>query len=223
MEIVRKYEIGIIKKVLMKVCHDIIDARDDLNLMDKELGDSDTGDTLSRGCNAILDELSKNNLNAGNPHKFLITLSDILMRSMGGSSGAIFSIFFQCASNAFCDSQYCISNWLQALSSGIDGIMRYGKAEIGDRTLLDSLCVGYNEMKITFNDGNTLESVQAFARGCKTGCENTKCMFPKSGRSAYAYADKDSDYKFVSKFPDSGAYVISIISNGILDVLQGHK
>ncbi|CAG9806169.1 unnamed protein product [Chironomus riparius] len=221
-ENVKMNEIEIMKKVLMKICHDINDARSDLNLMDKELGDSDTGDTLSRGACAILRELSKNNLNAGNPHKFLITLSDILMRSMGGSSGAIFSIFFQCASIAFRDcNKYCITNWLQALSNGIDGIMRYGKAEIGDRTLLDSLCVGYNEMKITFNDGNSLEAVQAFTKGCQIGCDKTKNMFPKSGRCAYAYADKDSDFKFSSKFPDSGAYVISIISNGILHVLQG--
>lgn len=224
LEDVKINEIEIMKKVLMKVCHDINDARDDLNLMDKELGDSDTGDTLSRGSSAVLDELLKNNLNVGNPHKFLITLSDILMRSMGGSSGAIFSIFFQCASNAFTDcNEYCITNWVQALSSGIEGIMRYGKAEIGDRTLLDSLCVGYNEMKITFNGGNMLEAVQAFAKGCKVGCEKTRNMFPKSGRSSYAYADKDSDFKFSSEFPDSGAYVISIISNGIFDVLQGHK
>ncbi|XP_070498918.1 uncharacterized protein [Chironomus tepperi] len=221
---VKKYEIEIMKKVLMKVCHDINDARGDLNLMDKELGDSDTGDTLSRGACAILDELLKDNLNTDNPHKFLITLSDILMRSMGGSSGAIFSIFFQCASIAFRDcNEYCITNWLQALSNGIDGIMRYGKAEIGDRTLLDSLCVGYNEMKIAFNDGNMLEAVKAFANGCQIGCDNTKNMFPKSGRSAYAYADKDSDFKFISEFPDSGAYVISIISNGILNVLQGQQ
>lgn len=224
LENVKINEIEIMKKVLIKVCHDINDARGDLNLMDKELGDSDTGDTLSRGACAILEELSKDNLKVGNPHQFLITLSDILMTSMGGSSGAIFSIFFQCASIAFSDcNEYCITNWLQALSNGIEGIMRYGKAEIGDRTLLDSLCVGYNEMKITFNDGNTLEAIQAFAKGCQIGCDNTKNMFPKSGRSAYAYADKNSDFKFISDLPDSGAYVISIISNGIFDVLQGQQ
>lgn len=213
----------IIKEILMKVCTDINDARCDLNIMDKELGDGDTGETLSRGSNAILDELSRNKLNIGNPHKFLITISDILMRSMGGTSGAIFSIFFQCASNSFTTcNEFSINNWLQALSNGIDGIMRYGKAEIGDRTLLDSLYVGYNEMKVSFNDGNSPEAVvKAFANGCQVGAEKTKTMFPKSGRSAYTMADKGPDYKFISKYRDPGTHVISIIANGIFNVLQG--
>lgn len=232
---VPKNEIELMREVLMKICHDLSDARVDLNQMDKEFADGDTGETFLRGSNAVLDELSRNSLNIGNPQKFLFNVSDTLMKSMGGTSGAIFSIFFQCASNAFtCNdddekhkefrvkNEYSIHNWLQAISNGIDGIMRHTKADIGDRTLLDSLYVGFNEMKMSCNDGNTLEaSIKAFSHGCHVGAENTRQMFPKSGRSAYSMADKILDSKFISQFPDAGAHAILIISHAIFTVLQG--
>lgn len=138
------------------------------------------------------------------------------MTSMGGTSGAIFSIFLQCSSKAFIDSnEHSIANWTRALELGINGIMEHGKAKIGDRTLVDSLNDGYKAI-IKNKSGEILETLKAFADGCTKGAEATKDMKPKSGRASYSVGDCQD---FHSKYPDSGAYAISLIASSIFKSL----
>lgn len=225
---VSEREIDMMRDILVRVCNAINDEKFHLNEIDSEFADGDTGSTLSRGSEGLLDALSRDELSFGNPYHCLVDISNTLMSLMGGSSGAIFSIFFQCASNAFHEcNEYSIDNWLNALSLGINGIMQHGKAEIGDRTLLDALQSGYSAMKEIINDAsdniNTLDIVKAFMNGCADGAENTKIMRPKSGRASYSITDKDSNFEFNSNFEDSGAYAIAIIAKNIFNVLQGHN
>jgi hypothetical protein len=139
------------------------------------------------------------------------------MNFMGGSSGAIFSIFFQCASNAFAESnEYSISNWKNALRLGINGIMEYGKAKVGDRSLLDPLYAGYEEL-VKIKSNNIHECIEAFARGCTEGAERTKFMQPRCGRSAYS----SSEASLSLTNPDAGAHAIALIANTILNATKG--
>lgn len=203
------------KKIVTKICKKCIEAKECLNEMDGELADGDCGTTISRGAENILQALPA--LKFGNPHTLLTMLSDILMKSMGGTSGAIFSIFFQRASNAFAAcNEYSIENWKHALQLGIKGIMEYGKAEIGDRTLLDALNSGYEAMK-RIKEDSFIEAATAFANGCEEGCKSTQKMKAKSGRSSYFFSDSQSDIKFSSKYADAGAYAVALISREILD------
>lgn len=179
--------------------------------MDSELGDGDTGSTLSRGAESVLKEMSK--LNFANPRALLTKLSDILMHSMGGTAGAIFSIFLQCASNAFVDAnKFTVDNWIRALANGIKGIMEHGKAEIGDRTLVDSLNAGYESLK-GIKNGEVQAALKAFADGCEKGSEETKRMSPKSGRASYSVGDGKN---FHSEIADPGAFAVSLIAKAIL-------
>lgn len=163
-------------------------------------------------------ELSK--LSNLNPHAMLTTLSDILMNSMGGTSGAIFSIFFQCSSNAFVDvNEHSVANWIQAFSMGLKGIMEHGRAEIGDRTLVDALNYGYEALKDVKSEEG-LEALMAFADGCKRGAEMTKKLKPKSGRASYSVGDCK---EFYSKYPDPGAYSISLIADAIFKTFQSES
>ncbi|KAG5679664.1 hypothetical protein PVAND_009219 [Polypedilum vanderplanki] len=216
---VTQHEIVIAKKILMKVCEAVNYAKAELNEIDREFGDGDTGTTISNGSKSILNAIEM--LNFSNPHFLLIALSDILMKEMGGTSGAVFSIFFQCASNAFNErNEYSIENWLNAISLGIKGIIVYGKAQFNDRTLLDSLKSGYEAMNTAINESSsTLKCVEAFAKGCNDGAEKTKYMRAKSGRAAYSAADNKSNMDY--KYPDSGAMAISIIAKTINNVYKG--
>lgn len=215
---IKECEIELAKKIVAKICEGIIEARQVLNDMDSELGDADTGSTISRGAEGILENFKS--LKFDNPRILLVMLSEILMNVMGGTSGAIFSIFFQFASKAFVPcNEYSIANWKQALFLGMNGIMEYGKACIGDRTLLDSLNAGYEEISDTKSNLIT-DVVLAFANGCSKGAESTKFMKPKSGRASYSLSDNGDDSKFSSTFPDPGSYAIALISNTILECIN---
>lgn len=202
------------RKILTEICSKIIEAKALLNEMDSELGDADTGSTLAQGAEGILQAVPA--VLFENPHSLLTTLSDVVMKSMGGTSGAIFSIFFQCASNAFTAcNEHSITNWKQALLKGMKGIMEYGKAEYGDRTLLDALNSGYEAM-MRIKEDSVIEVLTAFANGCDEGVERTKTMTPRSGRAAYSLSDSPTDMQFFSKYPDPGAYAVSLISREML-------
>lgn len=212
-------------RAIRGACKAAIDAKHYLNEVDSELGDGDTGSTLSRGAEALLRCLDEEKLALNNPLEMLQQISTILLDSMGGTSGAIFSIFFQCASKAFIvENVHSYKCWTNALSSGINGIMQHGKSEVGDRTLLDALHAGSRGMneQMKINDRNgSKDLLKAFAEGCRHGSESTKCLSPKSGRSAYSFSDKDSNFVFESQNPDPGAHAVDIISNAIFKAFAG--
>lgn len=214
---VAEEEGAIARKIIAKSCEAAIAMKNYLNEIDSELGDGDTGSTLSRGAEALLRDLKNEKINVRDPHSMLLQISSTLMDSMGGTSGAIFSIFFQCASSSFSDfNEYSVKNWTNSLSVGIEGIMKHGKSKLGDRTLLDSLQAGYERMK-GLETSSADEAFRAFAKGCTSGCESTKTLRPKSGRSAYSLSDKDSDFTFKSDSPDPGAHAISVLANAIAE------
>jgi dihydroxyacetone kinase len=142
------------------------------------------------------------------------------MEAMGGTSGAIFSIFFQCASKAFVKDNSCtVENWIKGISMGIDGVMQHGKSKVGDRTLLDALHSGLERMKKN-RERDMREALEALFEGCREGCEATKQMKPKSGRSCYSLSDKGENYEFKSEYPDPGAYAVFVIVREILKTLK---
>lgn len=200
-----------------QACLKAIEIKAILNEMDSELGDGDTGSTISRGAEALLSSLKQQKVNVNNPKELLLQISSILMNSMGGTSGAIFSIFFQCSSKAFTDSnEHSINNWMNGLLLGMQGIMSHGKSEISDRTLLDSLNAGYSAVKGRGDLVTTaIEMLETFSGGCKNGADATKTMCPKSGRSSYSFSDKGNEYEFKSSIADPGAYAVAMMSDAI--------
>lgn len=97
--------------------------------------------------------------------------------------------------------------------------MKYGLAEIGDRTMLDSLKGGEISLKkcIQTNSTDVLSCVEGFAIGCEEAAKNTINMYPKSGRAAYTFSE-NIDKK--CKFPDPGAHAVEIWSQALF---QGFK
>ena len=217
---VTRSEIELTRNIIKNVCGAAVEMREYLNEVDGELGDGDTGSTLARAADALTTELKACKLNFNNPQELLLQISTVLMSSMGGTSGAIFSIFFQCASKAFCDeNRHSVGNWLEGISLGMAGIMRHGKSSIGDRTLLDSLHDGYEGMKKCYSTStkDTMKLLEAFGDGCRNGAEKTKTMKPKSGRSSYSLSDKTEDYVFESVYMDPGAIAVCILAEAVVE------
>ncbi|CRK97710.1 CLUMA_CG011090, isoform A [Clunio marinus] len=208
--------------ILTSICEAVLDIKEYLNELDSEFGDGDTGTTLSRGAEALLKELQSHRLNVCDPHEMLLQISTILMSSMGGTSGAIFSIYFQYASKAFVSfKKHSIECWMESLLLGIDGIMKHGKSRVGDRTLLDSLYAGLLEMKSSLESSKDLKILsKVFAMGCEKGTNSTRDMPPRSGRAAYTQGNTQNGKDFKGKYPDPGAFDVQIISKTISDTFS---
>ena len=194
---------------LQKVCETLLINEQKLNELDRAAGDGDCGTTLGRGGTIIKDCLGNadaSSLPLDKPEKLVLALATLLESAMGGTSGAIFSLFLTaCASSLKSkEGNEAIS---QAMADGIHSIKKYGAAEEGDRTLLDALCPAAR----TFNE-NVSESLEnafkAAAKAASDGAKGTANMVAKAGRSSYIAASNLTA-------PDPGAVAVSLIFDAI--------
>jgi dihydroxyacetone kinase len=91
-------ELGSVVQKLLRVVSDaVIKAEDYLNELDSGSGDGDCGSTFKRGAQAVIEALSSGAIPCSYPSQCLSTLANIIETSMGGTSGALYSIMLTAA------------------------------------------------------------------------------------------------------------------------------
>jgi dihydroxyacetone kinase-like protein len=114
----------------------LIDHVDELTALDQAIGDGDHGLNMRRGALAIqarLDELAGQSLNEA-----LRTMGMTCMSTIGGSSGPVFGTLLVTLGKELPDPPTADA-LASALDAGIKALTRLGKAEVGQKTLLDVL------------------------------------------------------------------------------------
>ncbi|XP_058818957.1 PTS-dependent dihydroxyacetone kinase 1, dihydroxyacetone-binding subunit DhaK-like [Topomyia yanbarensis] len=209
--------------ILNFVCEALVSCTNMLNIIDREAGDGDTGTTIGKGSGAILEQLNAGKLDLAHPRHLLQQISIILQQDMGGSSGALYSLFFQGASTVFTypaegNQTVSIAHWSRALCAGIDTIVKYALTEIGDRTMLDALKEGEQRLASSVSQGlPVLDCVESFTKGCEEAARKTQQMVAKAGRASYAAS---SATPIVYKYPDPGAHAVSIWARALFEACK---
>jgi dihydroxyacetone kinase-like protein len=114
----------------------LVDHADELTELDRAIGDGDHGLNMRRGAQAIqgrLDDLADVSLNEA-----LKTMGMTCMSSIGGSSGPVFGTFLVTLGKEL-PAQPGPADLARAMDVGIKALTRLGKAEVGQKTLLDVL------------------------------------------------------------------------------------
>jgi dihydroxyacetone kinase-like protein len=159
--------------------------REMLTNLDSALGDGDYGDSMDRGFTAAQAELSTR------PPADLLsafqTVSSVLIRTMGGSSGPLLGTFFLRAGTACAGkSELGPSDVVALFQAGVDGIQQRGKAERGDKTMLDALLPAVDAMRAALDAGSDLaEILNRGAAAAEAGVQATKTMQARRGRASY--------------------------------------
>jgi len=115
----------------------LVDHVDELTALDQAIGDGDHGLNMKRGALAIqarLDELAGQSLNDA-----LRTMGMTCMSTIGGSSGPVFGTLMVTLGKELPDAKPGPADLARALDAGIKALTRLGKAEVGQKTLLDVL------------------------------------------------------------------------------------
>lgn len=114
----------------------LIDHVDELTALDQAIGDGDHGLNMRRGAQAIqakMDLLGSQSLNEA-----LKTMGLTCLSTIGGSSGPVFGTLLVTLGKEL-PAQPTAADIARALDAGIKALTRLGKAEIGQKTLLDVL------------------------------------------------------------------------------------
>ena len=185
---------------LSKCCDLLIAMETELNALDAKVGDGDTGSTVATGARSLKTHITT--LPLANPARLLSSLSDLLGKSMGGSSGVLLAIMFAAASQAI-DSE---ESWAKALQQGLARMKEIGGAKTGDRTMIDAL----EPALAALAHGKSLAEAAEIAR---QGADATASMQRAgAGRSTYVSAAK------LTGIPDPGAVAVAKLLEGLAAV-----
>jgi dihydroxyacetone kinase-like protein len=166
--------------------HDlIIKNQAELTKLDSAIGDADHGINMSRGMGAVTQQLD--GMHPADVSELLKTVAMTLITSVGGASGPLYGTFFlrfgQATGPA---SELDLANFATGLRAGLAGIVERGKAETGDKTMVDALSPALEEMDAVIeNSGDLAGAVTAARDAAAAGRDATLPLVARKGRASY--------------------------------------
>ena len=154
-----------------------------LTELDSAIGDADHGTNMDRGMRAVEEKLSAADpTTLGSVFK---TAGMALVSTVGGASGPLYGTFFLRMGAALGDKSECDKADLSsALRAGIKGVIDRGKAQLGDKTMLDALSPALDSF-----DGIEGLSIAAASAGAAeaaaAGRDATAPLKALKGRASY--------------------------------------
>jgi dihydroxyacetone kinase-like protein len=154
--------------------------------LDREIGDGDHGENMDRGFQAVLPKLD--DLPAGStPSDVLKLLATTLISTVGGAAGPLYGTAYLKASGAVggevsLDSAAIV----RLLEAGRDGIVMRGKAELGDKTMVDAWSPAVDAARAAAEGGaGAAETLRVAAEAAATGSDATIPLVARKGRASY--------------------------------------
>jgi dihydroxyacetone kinase-like protein len=109
-----------------------------------------------------------------------------LMSKVGGAAGPLYGTAFLRAGTALGDAAYIDAAALAAaLGAARDGIVARGKAESGDKTMVDAWTPAVEAAAAAAADGDTLAVLIAAAEAAEAGAVATDPLVARKGRASY--------------------------------------
>lgn len=157
------------------ICETLIASESELNKLDAQVGDGDTGSTFAAGARQIQRECTDNQLPLNALPDLLAVTGERLATVMGGSSGVLMAIFFTAAAQQLAEGDALPA----ALQQGLEKMKQYGGAQPGDRTLIDAL---QPAIEVLVAGKSLAEAADAAQQGSDATASMGKA---KAGRSSY--------------------------------------
>lgn len=204
------------KKFLSAVtaaCKAGVAAEAELTKYDTILGDGDCGTTLKAGCEGVLERIDQDDLASGDLASTFMTISEIAEEKMGGTSGALYSIFFNALAGEFAklDSSANLDSaaWAKALEATLNKFYAYTHARPPSRTLVDPL----SSFILTLSSDP--ENLAGAYHAAQDAQDATRTQDAKAGRAAYIDKSKVAE----SGVPDAGATGVVRLLDGLIKVI----
>ncbi len=159
--------------------------RRELTRLDSEIGDGDHGNNMHRGFQAALERLEATNPQS--PADALKAVSTALISKVGGAAGPLYGTAFLRASAALSGKEDLSSEDVaEAVGAALSGVRQRGKAEEGDKTMVDALAPAAEAAKEAASAGSGAGEVfRAAAEAAGEGAEATVELTAKRGRASY--------------------------------------
>lgn len=205
-----------IAQSLIHVAKKVEENKDYLCELDGEVGDGDHGVSMTIGMRAVtraMKGLDESVL----PSEVFLAAAEAYANDVGATIGPLYEAAFAAAASAAANKVELndISDWAELYESMATSIQILGKAELGDKTMLDSFFPAVDHIKsLSMQSGSLSDALHSTAKAALDAAISTKDLVPKKGRAARLG-------ERAIGFQDAGATSLAIILQGIADSVNG--
>jgi dihydroxyacetone kinase-like protein len=186
----------------------VAERRDELTALDAAIGDADHGVNMDRGLQAVLGKLDERAAGdaagraAGDAAgvsatavdasgeavgALLKTVGMTLVSTVGGAAGPLYgTLFLRMATAAGDVATLTLPEWSTAFAAGVAGVQARGKAEPGDKTMVDTLAPAAAALEAAASEG--VPAAEALRRAAAAGQQGMVATIPlvaRKGRASY--------------------------------------
>ncbi|HEX8863434.1 MAG TPA: dihydroxyacetone kinase subunit DhaL [Actinomycetes bacterium] len=185
-----------------------------LTKLDAAIGDGDHGTNMARGFRAVVqrvDGLTDKDFNS-----LFKAVAMALIGKVGGASGPLYGSFYMGMGKQLASGDEASDQELAAaLRAGYDGVVARGKAQVGDKTMLDAWDPALRALDEALEGGAELgAALERAAEAAQEGVKATIPMIARKGRASYL-GERSKDHQ------DPGATSTQLIVQALADVVNG--
>jgi dihydroxyacetone kinase-like protein len=164
--------------------------RAELVALDTAIGDGDHGTNMDRGMRAALEKLEATD--GDDIGALLKAVGMALVSKVGGAAGPLYgTLFLQMGMATAGRSELDLAGWTGALEAGVKGVQARGKAEPGDKTMVDALIPAIEALEGASDFG---EGLRAATQAAEEGMRATTPLVARKGRASYL-GDRSKDHQ----------------------------
>jgi len=174
-----------VKKMLEGIVDTLREKKEYLNRLDAEIGDGDHGRTVFEAFEKGLDKikLEKKDSDVGT---LLKEVGRTIAFSGGAATGPLFGTAFIEAGKAIEGRREIrLEDWSRSVKAAEEGIKKRGRAQVGEKTMLDTIHSVSESLQKSVNRKESLEKALIRAeKAAREGMESTKDIVSRRGRSS---------------------------------------
>jgi dihydroxyacetone kinase len=203
--------------VLAQVQDVVVEHEEELGNLDAIAGDGDHGIGMRRGVDAAASAAQDASAAGLSVERVLTAAGEAWSERAGGTSGALWGSAVIAAGLALGNKElYRGEDAAAAVTAFVDAISELGKAEPGDKTMVDALLPFKDTFLSTFDAGTrAAEALNAAASAAQSAAAATASLRPLKGR-ARPLAEKSLGH------PDPGAVSFGLIAARVSTYLESH-
>ncbi|GAP20903.1 dihydroxyacetone kinase DhaL subunit [Leptolinea tardivitalis] len=170
--------------IVETICDTIEEQQQYLSDLDGELGDGDHGVNMAKCFREVRKKVEP--VADKDCGTILKTVGMYVMNSVGGAMGALYgTMFLKLAAECTGKTEVTLDDLARMFTAAENGIRTIGKAQVGDKTLLDTVAPAVASLQKSAAEHKSLtEALAAFEMAAKNGMESTRDLIAKMGRAS---------------------------------------
>ncbi|HMR49842.1 MAG TPA: dihydroxyacetone kinase subunit DhaL [Arachnia sp.] len=191
----------------------VAENKDLLTELDSAIGDADHGANMARGMAAVATQLDTKEFTSATD--LLRQAGMTLVSTVGGASGPLYGTFFMKAAAPLSDPALQATALTKALLSGLDGVLARGRAELGDKTMVDAMSPAVEAFsRVAGSGGSPTEAADAAREAAAAGRDATIPLVARKGRASYL-GERSAGHT------DPGAASTALLFAALAEALEG--